>query len=329
VAALPEDRAGHAYATADGLRRLLVPQGDVLGALAVLFDRPALRGVAISLQGRDEGARLVAHSILDPAVQRREGGAGEPFAPALLGDVPGDALGLLSVRGITASLGRLVGAAAGLTGSADVGPGLEGLRRQLERAGGPSVRRDLLGLFAGEVGIVVTGGVPAPAFSLVAPTEDEDRTRATLRRLQGPLARAFTPEGDSPARFVRADVAGGGGVHPALRRGGGTARASPTRCSTTSSSCRRARGRPAPARRRRDARRDRRVRRRPRDRPDEVGSLGFLDFSQLLELGEQTGLNDISFLPGGPGRPAQGPRVGVHSSGTEEETTAEILLSIP
>ncbi len=329
VAGLPGDRAGHAYATADGLRRLLVPQGDVLGALAVLFDRPALRGVAVSLQGRDEGARLVAHSILDPAVQRREGDRGEPFAPALLDDVPGDALGLLSVRGITASLGRLVGAAAGVAGSGDVGPGLEGLRRQLERAGGPSVRRDLLALLGGEVGIVVTGGVPAPAFSLVAPTEDEDRTRATLRRLQGPLARAFTPEGDSPARFVRADVAGAEAF--TLRFGAAADRPGITYAvfddklvvSTGVEGIRRLRG-DGPTLDETDA-----FDAVLSGRPDEVGSLGFLDFSQLLELGEQTGLNDSRSYLAARDDLRKVRAIGVRSSGGEGSSTAEILLSIP
>jgi hypothetical protein len=65
------------------------------------------------------------------------------------------------------------------------------------------------------------------------------------------------------------------------------------------------------------------------DRPDEVGSLGFLDFSQLLELGEQTGLNDSRAYLAARDDLQKIRAVGLHSSGTEEETTAEILLSIP
>ncbi len=65
------------------------------------------------------------------------------------------------------------------------------------------------------------------------------------------------------------------------------------------------------------------------DRPDEVGSLGFLDFSQLLELGEQTGLNDSRAYLAARDDLQKIRAVGVNSSGSEEETTAEILLSIP
>ena len=65
------------------------------------------------------------------------------------------------------------------------------------------------------------------------------------------------------------------------------------------------------------------------DRPDEVASLGFLDFSQLLELGEQTGLNDSRAYLAARDDLSRIRAVGVSSSGDEGETTAEILLSIP
>ena len=65
------------------------------------------------------------------------------------------------------------------------------------------------------------------------------------------------------------------------------------------------------------------------DRSGEVGSLGFLDFSQLLELGEQTGLNDSRAYLAARDDLQKVRAVGVNSSGSEEETTAEILLSIP
>jgi hypothetical protein len=67
----------------------------------------------------------------------------------------------------------------------------------------------------------------------------------------------------------------------------------------------------------------------PRRPPDRVGSLGFLDFSQLLELGEQTGLNDSRAYLAARDDLQKIRAVGVNSSGSEEETTAEILLSIP
>jgi hypothetical protein len=65
------------------------------------------------------------------------------------------------------------------------------------------------------------------------------------------------------------------------------------------------------------------------ERPDQVSSLLFLDFSQLLRLGEQTGL-------------IRGPRIsallpdlqmvrsiGLTSTRGEADTNAELLLNIP
>jgi hypothetical protein len=60
-----------------------------------------------------------------------------------------------------------------------------------------------------------------------------------------------------------------------------------------------------------------------------VTSLGFLDFSQLLELGEQTGLNDNRAYLAARDDLRRVAAVGFHSRVREGETTAEILLSIP
>ena len=42
---LPGSSVADAYASASGLRRLLVPQGDALGTLSVLLDQPGLHDV--------------------------------------------------------------------------------------------------------------------------------------------------------------------------------------------------------------------------------------------------------------------------------------------
>jgi hypothetical protein len=60
-----------------------------------------------------------------------------------------------------------------------------------------------------------------------------------------------------------------------------------------------------------------------------VGSVGFLDFSQLLDLGEQTGLNDSRAYLAARDDLRKIRAVGVSSSGAEGETTSEIILSIP
>src|SRR4051794_3892999 len=48
-AGLPTDRVADGWVSRDGVRRLLAPQGGLLGAAGVLFDQPALRGAAFGL----------------------------------------------------------------------------------------------------------------------------------------------------------------------------------------------------------------------------------------------------------------------------------------
>jgi hypothetical protein len=64
-------------------------------------------------------------------------------------------------------------------------------------------------------------------------------------------------------------------------------------------------------------------------RSDRAGTLGFLDFSQLLELGEQTGLNDSPTYLAVRDDLRRIRAIGVSSTSDERESTAEILVSIP
>lgn len=322
--ALPDGRVGHVFATADGLRRLLVPQGGVVGGLAALLDQRGLRSVAVALEPADEGARLSVRSALDPG---RRGGPLRAFEPKLLDAVPEDALGFLAVNGISGALGRIVGAAAGNPAGGSVAPLLERLRGQLDREAGGRLQRDLLDVLRGEVELVLLKATPAPILAAVARTSDEESTRETLRRLQAPLARLLTPRGEAAPTWRPEDF--GDGVR-------GATLATPVGASlsyavfdgrlvaaTSPDGVRRIRGTDGSIR---DAEGFDAV---LGNRPDEVGSLGFLDFSQLLELGEQTGLNDSRAYLAARDDLRKIRAVGVHSTGSEEETTAEILLSIP
>jgi len=319
---LPEDRVLDAYATADGLRRLLVPQGDLIGGLATLLDQPALQGVSLSLEAVDEGARITTRSALDPRARRTPLKA---FEPRLLDQVPKDTLAYFGVSGINEALGRVLGAAAG--GGGDVTPLLARLRRQLDREAGGRLERDLLGLFRQEVAVVLTRATPAPILALMTRTRNADSTAETLRRLQAPLARLLTPRGEAAPRW-RAERFGEGVTGATLATPAGatlsygvlgdrlvlaTSPDGVRRLQDPDGTLSEAEGFDAVL----------------GDRPDQVGSLGFLDFSQLLELGEQTGLNDSRAYLAARDDLQKISAVGVNSSGSEEETTAEILLSIP
>ena len=69
MSGLPADRVADAWASADGVRRLLAPQGGVLGAAGVLLDQPGLKGAGVGLVAHDKGARIVVRSELDPKAQ--------------------------------------------------------------------------------------------------------------------------------------------------------------------------------------------------------------------------------------------------------------------
>jgi hypothetical protein len=319
---LPAGRVLHAYATADGLRRLLIPQGDVVGALASLLDQPSLQAVSLSMQAVDDGARVTTRSALDP---RAKADPLTAFEPALLGDVPEDTLAYFGVTGISDVLGRVIGAAAG--GGGDVTGLLQQLRRQLDREAGGRLERDLLRLFDQEVAVVLSRATPAPILALMTRAPDEARTRETLQRLQAPLAKLLTPRGEEAPRWRAEDFGGGArGATLATPVGASLSYAVVDGRLVMATS-------PDGVRRLRD----------PKgeisgadgfeevlgDRPEKVGSLGFLDFSQLLELGEQTGLNDSRAYLAARDDLQKIRAVGVNSTGTEEETTAEILLSIP
>lgn len=327
VAALPEERFTTAYASADGLRRLLMPQGGLPGALATLLDTPGLRGVGVGAEARQDEARIVTHQIVDPGARRAGGATPERFEPTLVEAVPEDALAYLGASGISGPLQRLiVSAVGGAQGGDGVASILGRLRDELERETGGGLQRDLLALFDGEVAVAILPETPAPLFALVTRTQDETATRDTLDRLRAPLARMLRPEGEPELRWESGEVAGrevhtlrlptGAAISYAVFDGRLVLSSGPE-------GIRRVAGDEGSLA---DTQQYREV---LGDRPEEVRSLGFLDFSQLLELGEQTGLNDS--------RPYLAARedlqrisaVGISSSGSEGESTAEILLSIP
>jgi len=323
---LAPGRAGHAYATADGLRRLLVPQGDVLGTGAALFDQPALLGVALSVQPEEDGLRLVAHTALEPRLRRGAAAPLRPFAPTLADDVPASALGYLGARGLSGAISRAFAAAVGSSGQQGIGQALADLRRRLQRAAGQSLERDLLRLLRGEVALVITRSASVPSVSLIAPAEDEDRTAATLRRIEQPLAQALTVDDGAPTQQAPRWVAERGARTLRLPDGAGVSyqvRDGKLVLSTSAEGLRAVLDAEEPL-----AESDA-FETVLADLPEQVGSLGFLDFNQLLELGEQTGLNENQAYLAARDDLRRVRAVGIRSAGGEEETTAEIFLSIP
>jgi hypothetical protein len=156
---LPEGRVADAYATADGLRRLLIPQGDVVGTLAALLDQPALQAVSLGAEPADEGARVRTRSIL--ARRGRDGGSPlRPFEPSCSTPVPENALAYLGVNGISEPLGRVIGNAAG--GSAPGASTSCSTACAASSTASPAgaCKRDLLDLLRRETAVVLSSATP-------------------------------------------------------------------------------------------------------------------------------------------------------------------------
>jgi hypothetical protein len=191
-----------AYASVDGVRRVLSPQAGALGALGQLLDQPALQGVALSLVPTQTGAQVHIHTALDPSLVAVGGfggssatGAGAPFAPSLAARLPADATLLLDVTGLNRSAPRVLnaGSAAGVAGG--LGPLLSRLGSALRSEGVDT--QSLVSIFSGEsaVGIVPAGG--AQALVVVARATDPTRVATELAELEIPLAHLFTPSSNA------------------------------------------------------------------------------------------------------------------------------------
>lgn len=326
---LPDARFADAYASPAGVRTLLAPRGGLAGAAGVLLDRPDLVGVAVALTATGPGARIEVRSALDPASAGRRGGP-QLFAPTLAAGVPASAVAYLGLTHIDRSAALLLRAAAAATAAGKrLDQALTRARVDLARRAGVSLGRDLLPLFRGEVALWLAPALPTPTLTVIARTPDEGAARQALAELQLPLSQLFAPQGLGPGQAPTFSERSLAGV-PAftLRLGPGTeldyavfdGRVVISTSLVGIRAARQRRGSIADAAG---------FRATLGDRPKRLSSLGYLDFNQLLRLGERTGL-------------AQGPAyqairrdlgrvraIGAVTSGGETESTAEINLSIP
>lgn len=201
-AQLPADRVADGWVSRDGLRRLLVPQGGLLGAAGVLFDDPALTGAGFGLRPAGDGARLVVKTLRDP---KRDGASGfRTFRPTLPDAAPAGALAFLDVSNLAPALQRLLAAAG--PGTAQLAP-LVG-----------NVDAGLLKLFDGEAAVILTPAAPAPVLTILARTNDEAATRRELAKLPKALRTAFKSDVFDGKLAVSTSAAGlravkAGGAH--------------------------------------------------------------------------------------------------------------------
>ena len=330
VRTLPADRVADVYVSPDGVNRLLAPQAGALGVAGVLLRRPGLRGAAISLSPRAGGAALRVHSIVDPKAARAAGPPAKAFTPALLDDVPKGAVAYLGITRLDEAVKGLIGlSAAGGAQGARVARLLRRTQTDLARRTGVDLATDVIPLFQGETALWLAPAIPAPILTIITATRDEQATREAFAKLQEPLAKLFAPAstgaGQTPV-FQERTVDGQQAFTLRLGPGAELNYAVFDRrlvISTSLQGIRAVKGSggslpdtgPFKA--------------TLGDRPKEVTSLLFLDFSELLTLGERTGLSDSRTYLQVRDDLKKVRAVGASATAGETESTTELFLDIP
>lgn len=194
----PASRVLDAYASADGVRRALLPNSGLLGTLGSLLDQPRLDATTISISALAGRLAITVHSSLFPRSGKARAAAPVQFTPTLASLLPAGSQLLMDARGLRSSLPRLLA----VGGRLGIGDRLGGL---LSRLGSALVGQGVdpaqfLKLFAGETAIAIVpgrhGGGPVPV--LLTRTADETGARAVLASLEGPLTQVFAPPSNQP-----------------------------------------------------------------------------------------------------------------------------------
>lgn len=323
---LPAGRVLDAYASPDGVARLLAAQGGALGAAGALIDQPSLLGVALAMTPESGRARISIHSVLDPRVSKTLD-RGKPFEPKLIGSVPASAMAYLGLTRVDRAATRVL--AAGLAGGGagrQITQLLQRVRTDLVRRAGVNLERDVLPLFRGEVALWLAPAIPAPVLTLIAATHDEKATREAFARLQPSLARLLGRQGGQVPVFREVAVDGAQAFQLRLATGIELDYAVFDGKLVISTSLDGVRA----VRRRNGSLADNgSFQAVLGDRPQAVTSLVFLDFSQLLRLGERTGLNDSRSYLAIREDLNKVKAVGAAASGGDTESNTELLIQIP
>jgi Protein of unknown function (DUF3352) len=244
--------------------------------------------------------------------------------------VPKNAMAYVGVSGLDRAARRILSISAASGGAgARIQQILSARARDFSQRSGVNLQRDVLPLFRGEVAVWLASSVPAPYLTVIARTKNERRTRDALANLQAPIIQLFQPQSAQPGQaptFGERDI--GGGTHAfsldlapgvqlnyavfdgklvistnlqgvrAVKRGGGALADDGAYQSTLG------------------------------QHPSRVTSLVFLDFSQLLGLGERTGLNASRTYLAARNDLRRIQALGASSSGSSAESTTELRLRI-
>ncbi len=322
----PAGRVLDVYLPAAGLRRVLEPRGGAIGAIAALLDRPALEGTTLSLSAVSSGAEVQIHSVL------RSGGAGSgyhpiSFAPTLQSVLPAGSTLMLDVDGLDRAGPQLLRAFATAGVAANVAPLLARLGTALAGQG-VTARKVVSSIFGGETAVALSPG-PTRSLLIVARTSHQAATQSVLAGLEAPLAALFPAPASGPGEIPGlADQQVGGvtvhelGLGPGLQidyavSGGLVVVSTSVRAIDQVAS------------RSRALADDSAYKTVLASQPGQLSSVLFADFSQLLSLGEQTGLTSGTRIRELLPDLSKIRAIGLSSASGESDTTTELYVEIP
>jgi hypothetical protein len=323
----PPGRVLDAYLSLAGVRRLLAPQGGVIGALGDLLYQPALEGVAISVAPTPGGARIRVHSALDPTLVHLNASVTPAFAPSLQDLMPTGSILMLDVSGLDRVAPQVLnaGSAAGVAGG--IGPLLSRLGTALA-AEGVNVH-NIVSIFDHEAAVAIVPHTQAPTLVIVARVADQALARSELAELEVPLAQLFqTPSKSSSSVPLFNDrQIDGITVHElalttglqldyAVFRGVVAISTSLQGIASVAEEPHKHPGAPS-------------FRFTLGDRPKLVTSLVFIELGQLLSLGHETGLTGSATYKALQPDLEKIRAIGLSSTRGRNDSTAELSLQIP
>jgi hypothetical protein len=318
----PADRVLDAYLPAAGIHQLLAARTGVAGAIGSLLDRPALQGAAISLSPSPSGAQIQVHSVLGGSAA---GVAAGSFVPTLQSVLPSGSTLMLDVDGLGRAAPGLLSAAATAGIAGNVGPLLRRVGSALT-AQGVKVSH-VVSLFDGETAVAISPG-PSPALLIVSRVRDQAAARSELAALEGPVTALFSPSGSAGGQVPElADrVLGGATIHevglgPGLQLDYAVFDGLVVVATSTSAI-------DAVAQRNHALSSDAAYRATLPDQPPRLSSLVFGDVSQLLKLGEQTGLTSGASTRALLPDLSKIRAIGLSSTSGDRDTTTDLNLQI-
>jgi hypothetical protein len=325
----PQDRFLDAYASPAGVRQLLAGRTGLEGTLGVLLDSPALSGVSLSVSAKGAGAQMTIHRALDPTLVKLTRSSTASFAPSLQSLVPASALGVVELNGLGHTAGRLLGLGSASRAGGQIGSLVSRLGTGLASEGIDVGQ--ITKLFDRQTAVALlsplSGG--SPSLVLLTRSENPTRDRTTLAALEAPLAQLFPPPGSGPGKAATFSdvIVDGSLVHQlALNPGLQIDYAVIRNLVVVSTSLDGIRQIIRPHRPLADTGAFTQA---FADRPAKITSLLFLDLSQLLSIGEQSGLLRSVQRSALHKDLLQIRTVALTSTGGEAETTAELSLQIP